>query len=125
MTPSTITNTTLSSLRFACGAADPDDDPGADPAAEPDVSSAGRTVTAWIGTATTSGCVSVEIVTCALMPANTRTGGTANETHTGKVVTSFSVPAFFTIASRPLSMTVPSIIWPGNASIWTPADCPG
>ena len=59
------------------------------------------------------------------MPDSTRTGGTVNDTQTGNVVTSFSVPAFLTIASRPLSMTVPAIIWPGNASISTTADCPG
>src|SRR5262249_56205497 len=126
--PSRTTNTTLSSLLLGeptgadggggIGARSPSGD---GPGGAPDA----RTVTAWIGTPTTSRLVSVEIDTCALIPDSTCGGGWSRCTHTGNVVISFSVPAFLTMASRPLSMTVPLIGTSGRASTSTVASCPG
>ena len=87
-------------------------------------SRSGRTVTAWMGTTIASSRVSVAIDACVLMPGSAFGTGSVSASRTKKVVTSPSVPWFFTVAFRATSTTVAGNFWSGNASISTSAGSP-
>ena len=83
-----------------------------------------RTVTAWSGTMSARSCVSVEMVAWPLMPGSAPGTGTVSAMRTGKVVTSASVPAFFTVAFLAISMTWAGNFRSGKASISISAASP-
>ena len=87
-------------------------------------SRSGRTVTAWIGTTTALSRVSVEIDAWVLMPGSAFSTGWSSASRTKKVVTSPSVPWFFTVALRATSTTVAGNFRSGKASISTSAGSP-